>query len=219
MEPDGDPEARIRELERSLSETARRSELGVTNPSPYPPQTSSPYPPPLYGTPYPTRSPAPKFLRRFMVFFAVITAGVAGLIFYAAKPTAPHNVPTGSGPSATRPARSTVVKLPTRTSATPSTTSTPGPTYAPPGSTFSVSGTHKQITVNCDDCSVSVSGVSNTVDIVGNCDTLTVSGVENTVTVEAARTIGASGFDNKVTYHSGEPEVSKSGDNNTVEQG
>ncbi|WP_078314091.1 DUF3060 domain-containing protein [Mycobacterium sp. D16Q16] len=219
MEPDGDPEARIRELERSLSETARRSELGVTNPSPYPPQVSSPYPPPVYGTPYPPRSPLRKFRRRFMVFFAVITAGVAGLIFYAAKPTLPHNVPTSSGPSTPRPVRSTVVRLPTRTSATPSTTSTPGPTYAPPGSTFSVSGTHKQITVNCDDCSVNVSGVSNTVDIVGNCDALTVSGVENTVTVEAARTIGASGFDNKVTYHSGEPEVSTSGNNNTVEQG
>ncbi|PRP61045.1 hypothetical protein C7B72_24095, partial [Bacillus halotolerans] len=57
------------------------------------------------------------------------------------------------------------------------------------------------------------------VEIVGNCDTLTVSGVENTVTVEAARKIGASGFDNKVTYLSGEPEVSKSGNNNSVEQG
>jgi hypothetical protein len=89
----------------------------------------------------------------------------------------------------------------------------------PEGSTFSVSGTHKQVAVNCDGGLVNVSGVSNTVEITGNCDTLTVSGVENTVHLETARKIGVSGFDNKVTYYSGEPEVSKSGNNNTVEQG
>ncbi|MBA0049004.1 DUF3060 domain-containing protein [Mycobacteroides sp. LB1] len=209
MEPDGDPEARIRELERSLSEAARTSELGVTN--------RSPYPPPVYQTTYAPRPPVRKFGRWFAVFSALIAAGAAGLVFYAANPTVPRNVQTSPGATTTRPVRSTVVKLPTRATAT--TTSVPGPTYAPPGSTFSVSGTHKQITVNCDDCSVNVSGVSNTVEVQGNCDTLTVSGVENAVTVETAREIRASGFDNKVTYHSGEPEVSKSGDRNTVEQG
>lgn len=119
----------------------------------------------------------------------------------------------------TQPARSTVVKIPTRTRAAPSTAVAPGPTFVPPGSTFSVSGTHKQVAVYCDECSVNVSGVSNIVEILGNCDTLTVSGVENAVTVDTAVKIGVSGFDNRVTYHSGEPDVSKSGNNNTVQQG
>ncbi len=89
----------------------------------------------------------------------------------------------------------------------------------PAGSTFSVPGTHKNVAINCDGCSVSVSGVSNTVEILGNCDTLTVSGVENTVTVETAVKIGVSGIDIQVTYRTGEPQVAKSGNNNTVEQG
>lgn len=220
VEPDGDPEARIRELERSLNETARTSELGVTkpNPYPYPPTASSPYPPPpVYGTPYPPRPPVRRFRRRFIVFFALITAGVAGLVFYAAKPTLPQHVRTG--PTSSLPVRSTLVPPATRTRATPSSSAPAGPTFVPAGATFSVSGTHKQVAVNCDGCLVNVSGVSNTVEIMGNCDTLTVSGVENAVHLETARKIGVSGFDNKVTYYSGEPEVSKSGNNNTVEQG
>ncbi|OAT69609.1 hypothetical protein AWB85_19645 [Mycobacteroides immunogenum] len=89
----------------------------------------------------------------------------------------------------------------------------------PAGSTFSVSGTHKNVAITCDGCSVNVSGVSNTVEIAGNCDSLTVSGVENSVTVETAEKIGISGFNNKVAYRSGQPEVNKSGDGNAVNQG
>lgn len=220
VEPDGDPEARIRELERSLNETARTSELGVTKPNPYPPTASGQYPPPpVYGTPYPPRPSVRRFRRRFIVFFALVTAGVAGLVFYAAKPTLPQQVRTSSSPTATLPVRSTLVPPPTRTRATSSSSAPTGPTFVPEGSTFSVSGTHKQVAVNCDGGLINVSGVSNTVEITGNCDTLTVSGVENTVHLETARKIGVSGFDNKVTYYAGEPEVSKSGNNNTVEQG
>lgn len=39
------------------------------------------------------------------------------------------------------------------------------------------------------------------------------------MTVETAVKIGVSGIDNQVTYRTGEPEVAKSGNNNTVEQG
>ncbi|WP_109551357.1 DUF3060 domain-containing protein [Mycobacteroides franklinii] len=211
MESDDDPEARIRELERPLSERARYSELGVPS--------QSPYPPPVYG---PAQTPGPsarKLLWPFAFLSATVIAAVAGLILYAAKPTLPHRVPTNSAPASTGPARTTVVKSPARTAVTPSSTAAPGPTYVPAGSTFSVSGTHKNVAVNCDGCSVNVSGVSNTVDIEGNCDSLTVSGVENAVSVETAAKIGVSGFNNKVSYHSGEPEVSQSGGNNTVEQG
>lgn len=208
VEPDGDPEARIRELERPLNQGARASELGVTGPSPYPPA--------VYETAQSPVAALRKFRRRFIVFSAAITAGVAGLIFYASKPTIPHGAPTTSAPTGTRPARSTVAKIPRPA---PSSTAAPGPTLVPAGSTFSVAGTHKSVAITCDGCSVNVSGVSNTVEIAGNCDSLTVSGVENSVTVETAEKIGISGFNNKVVYRSGQPEVNKSGDGNAVNQG
>jgi hypothetical protein len=65
---------------------------------------------------------------------------------------------------------------------------------------------------------VTVSGVNNTVTITGHCVSLTVSGVENVVTVDAADTIGASGFDNEVIYHSGAPQINATG-SNVVSQG
>jgi hypothetical protein len=46
-----------------------------------------------------------------------------------------------------------------------------------------------------------------------------VSGIGNVVTVDSADTIGASGFDNQVTYHSGAPQISNSGSSNVVQQG
>lgn len=211
MEPDGDPEARIRELERSLSERAQHSELGVTN--------RSPYPPPVYSASQIPRPSVRKVRRRFVLFAAVAIAGAAGLIFYSAKPTLPQDNPIGSSQTPTKPLHSSPAETPTRATAAPPSTEASGPTFVPPGSTFSVSGSHKQVAVNCDNCSINVSGVSNTVEVVGNCDTLTVSGIENTVNVETARKIDTSGFDNKVTYYFGEPEVAKSGDRNTVQQG
>jgi DUF3060 family protein len=48
---------------------------------------------------------------------------------------------------------------------------------------------------------------------------VTVSGVKNQVTVDAADSIGASGFNNQITYHSGEPQVDNAGGNNVVQQG
>ncbi|MCW2554425.1 MAG: hypothetical protein JWR78_4206, partial [Mycobacterium sp.] len=70
-----------------------------------------------------------------------------------------------------------------------------------------------------NDSVVNVSGVSNTVVITGQCRSVTVSGVENTITVETAATISASGFDNRVTYLSGAPQIENSGDSNVVEKG
>ncbi len=55
--------------------------------------------------------------------------------------------------------------------------------------------------------------------ITGQCLSVTVSGVENTVTVDAAAKINASGFNNRVTYLSGTPEINNSGGDNVVEQG
>ena len=53
----------------------------------------------------------------------------------------------------------------------------------------------------------------------GHCTSLTVSGIQNTVTVDAVDSIDASGFNNKVTYHTGTPKVSNLGGSNVVQQG
>jgi len=43
--------------------------------------------------------------------------------------------------------------------------------------------------------------------------------MQNSVTVDAVDSIDAAGFNNQVTYHSGSPKISKSGDGNVVQQG
>jgi hypothetical protein len=65
---------------------------------------------------------------------------------------------------------------------------------------------------------VNISGIRNTVNITGHCVKVSVSGVENVVTVDEADTLGASGFNNRITYHSGSPQVDNAG-SNVVEQG
>src|SRR5690349_14288156 len=56
MEPQDDPEARIRDLERPLSDRARASELGTGPPGPDPsPTPTRPYP--AYSDPYPPPPP------------------------------------------------------------------------------------------------------------------------------------------------------------------
>ncbi len=89
----------------------------------------------------------------------------------------------------------------------------------PPGGKLSVAGINENRTIACNDSIVSVSGVSNTVVITGHCASLSVSGLQNAVTVDAVDAIDASGFNNKVTYHSGSPKISNPGDSNIVQQG
>ena len=95
----------------------------------------------------------------------------------------------------------------------------PGHRRHPAGGNLSVAGINENQTIACNDSIVSVSGVSNTVVITGHCTSLTVSGVQNSITVDAVDTIEASGFNNQVTYHSGSPKISKSGESNVVQQG
>jgi hypothetical protein len=102
--------------------------------------------------------------------------------------------------------------------AAPSTT-TPAVPTAPAGENLSISGINENQTVACNNNTVSISGVSNTVVITGHCASLSVSGVQNTVTVDAVDSIEASGFSNRITYHTGSPSIEKSGDGNDVQQG
>lgn len=278
MESDGDPEARIRELERTLAQQAEASELGtrpyeeitsaeVSTPTyveegyqprnqPYQasqyeapqyeaPQYQAPryqpqhwapphgaqhgaprYPtpqPPAFGSPYyaPPQHVVRKRQRALLliplVFFGVIMAGVVSLVAYFAAGdsdnpalTAPPTVPGESG---------TAGPAPTREPLLPNPEENPEIVTVEAGQSLNIGGVEQNRTVLCNQGSVGISGLNNTVDILGDCALVTVSGFKNVVTVQSAQNISASGFDNRVTYSAGTPEISNSGGNNIIEQG
>jgi hypothetical protein len=212
MNPDDDPEKRIQELERPLTDLAHTSELGTAGPAgswPPPPPAPSGY----HGPPMPAPSPpssSPGLRIGWIVFSLLIiglTIGGAAILITShlnATRSAP-GVPTISGgggtfTTATRPSRVT-------------------PTPPAPGGNLSVSGVNENKQLACNDSAVTISGMDNTVVITGHCRRVVVSGMNNVVTIEEADAIDASGMDNKVTYHGGSPKIGNSGFSNTVEQG
>jgi hypothetical protein len=226
MSSHDDPEARIRELERSLSDRASEltqssSESGAGHGGQYvdaPPAPQPPYmaPPSSHGLPFP---PVPvassggtgRGWLVFAVLGAVMVAIVAGVVIFVSNVFSSVSSvidtfggsPTASG-GADRP---------------PAPTAAPTVELAPPGGDVSVAGVGGNKTIACRDTDVNVSGVSNTIVLTGHCRTVTVSGVQNTVTIDAAETISASGFENRVTFLTGTPEIQNSGASNVVEPG
>ncbi len=236
MNPQDDPEKRIRELERPLADTAQASELGS------PPRAAGAYPSGPSGPPGPPPTPSgapwtyggpfagpppqrPSGNRMWWILGTVIVIGTlalaGGIAAFAAHQfsgvrsiiESPPTVPGGTSSSPRTPGSpgpsATGTKAPS-----PSTSPTP-----PPGGKLSVSGINENRTIACNDNIVSVSGVSNTVVITGHCTRITVSGVQNAITVDSVDAIDASGFNNKLTYHSGTPQISNAGDSNVVQQG
>ncbi|WP_145009968.1 DUF3060 domain-containing protein [Mycobacterium marseillense] len=216
MAANDDPEERIRELERPLAESAWASEQGsaVSAGRDQPPTAPGAPPPWTFGGPIPGPPPRrPSGNRAWWILGTVIAVGVValagGIAAFAAHQisgvksfiTSPPSVSTGPAPPTSR-----------RTS--PSTSPAP-----PRGARLSVAGVNENRTIACNENIVSVSGVSNTVTITGHCASLSVSGVQNAVSIEAVEAITASGFNNKVTYHSGAPKISNSGDSNVVAPG
>ena len=237
MNSQDDPEERIRELERPLADTARGSEVGQPQPPggyTYPSGPAGPPAPPppspwTYGGPLSGPPPNPPSGNRtwwivgtvIVVGFLALAGGIAAFAAHQLSGVrsiinSPPTVSRTFGPpSSTRSTPSSPSPSTTRTrSSTPSTSPTP-----PPGGKLSVSGINENRTIACNDNIVSVSGVSNTVVITGHCTSLTVSGVQNAITVDAVDSIDASGFNNKITYHSGNPKISNAGGSNVVEQG
>lgn len=227
VEPQDDPEARIRDLERPLAETARASEVGGSQkPGSYSYPPSPPVqPPPLsYGGPSPWTPQRSRsgnrgwwVLAAFLVIGVVALAGGiaaysahrlsrGGLIMLSPTPTAS---PTSLAPSASG----------TETTAPGPSTSPPSGFTAPPGESLSVTGINENHTISCTDNAVIVSGISNSVTISGHCTSLTVSGVQNSVTVDTVDTVEASGFNNQITYHSGSPRINKAGESNVIQKG
>ncbi|HTI78533.1 MAG TPA: DUF3060 domain-containing protein [Mycobacterium sp.] len=228
MNPDDDPEARIRALEQPLADKARASELGSTPYTPppgdaYVPPPLPPMPPPAQGPPYtPPGYNAPQGFgapwspppRRssggipwvVFVIAAVVFMAIAGAVGFFVMQKTTSSIP--SFPGITIPSISV-----------PSMPNIPSePTTAPPGGNISVAGMGETKTLECNDNSVTVSGVSNTVTITGHCTAVTVSGMQNKVTMDSSDQINASGVNNVITYHSGSPDINNGGAN-TVEQG
>lgn len=270
MNPEEDPEARIRALEQPLSDQARSSELGgaqVGDDGAYlPPPASVDSPPgydtPAYGDQYGTQpfgtpqygaqqygapqwdaqpygtqqwgAPQKKgsagipwlIFGLIAVVFVVIAAGVIVFVTKMAGVTAPDDSTVSSGGGSVDISIPSAPPIPSID--IPSMPSIPAPPGAPnteptaitgaPGQTVTVSGIDENKTVACNDAIVSISGIRNTVTITGHCAEVSVSGIENKITVDAADKIGASGFDNVVTYIAGAPTVDVAG-SNTVQQG
>jgi hypothetical protein len=201
---DDDPEARIRELERSLADVARASELGTAQPSyvPVPPaqyNAGAPSLPPM-PAPYQNAYAAPQYAppRRYRAL-PFIFAGIVVCMLAVGVLVAVSGRMMSPGGSMSRLIDTTIT--------------------ASPGTQVSASGVDETKHFVCNDGSVSVSGVRNTVTVTGHCIKVTVSGVSNHVTLETADAITASGVQNQITYHSGEPKIENSGGDNSVQQG
>jgi hypothetical protein len=98
-------------------------------------------------------------------------------------------------------------------------TTAAAPTTPSPGSSQSVSGISDKKTVICNDGDLVISGSSNTITVTGQCASVTVAGTDNVVVLDTAESITASGFDNKVTYHSGTPQITNPVGGNVIERG
>lgn len=230
MNPQDDPEARIRALEQPLSDMARASELGTEQrydaygyPPPVPPPPTQQWP---YADQYPagfSPAPRPSGLRPWMLIvpIAVLFLAVGGgivtwmMVRDSARTDSPW-ISGGGGLITSEPPsrRSTVAEAPT--AAPPAA---PSEAVPQPGSTVTVSGIGAIRTIACNESVVVISGANNRITVTGHCVSLTVSGFENNVTVESAEAITASGFNNHVAFHTGAPTVSHSGEGNIIEQG
>ncbi|UVO10796.1 DUF3060 domain-containing protein [Mycobacterium sp. SVM_VP21] len=194
MNADDDPEARIRELERPLSDSAGPVELTAPSGA-------------VDGQAPPGSGNSRGLAIVVTVMAAVVVMAGAFAVFLFA-----HDL-TGSEPGRpTTPSGFTPIPLPS--GAAPPAIPVPDSSV-----TITIAGAGENKTLACDGRYVSVSGVSNTVELTGQCAGLTVSGIGNVITVDSTPKVTASGLNNRVTYRSGNPEVSTSGFDNVVERG
>lgn len=199
MTPDQDPEQRIADLERSLSV----------------PHADGATPAPGAGA----------GLRVGWTVLGLLIVGLAvsgGVMVadrldrpVAGRPTTPVAADSDRDVAAGFPTGAPVPPAP----APPVAPTTAPGASAPAGAPIRVAGLDTRQTIACADNIVSISGVSNTVVLTGRCDRVDVSGIENVVTVADAGAIVVSGLNNRVTFLSGTPELSKSGIGNTLERG
>jgi hypothetical protein len=186
---DDDPEKRIRELERELSDVTR----GAQPPPPY--TESAPYaggsPRGGFGTPsYGYGSPQPRPRPRaglpwytvlmLVVMVLSILTGVAAVIRAMVASNGPTTIRTGSGGGVTI------------------TTST-GPTAVPHGGDLRVNDANSTRTVACNDGNLTFTGYASKYRVTGHCKSLIVGGYNNNVTVDSADTVESTGYGNTIT--------------------
>jgi hypothetical protein len=266
MNSQEDPEARIRDLERSLSDVASASELGASSSElgtstselgagqyggsyGTPPQLQPPPPPPGYSptgypqtgysadpyaapytnpyptAPYPTTPPRSTggFSWWWLVVATFVVGGVAVGAGFAVFGT--HLFSSGTSITSSprdRPSISGGGGILTNIPTPPNVSIPQEPQIqasTAPGGVVTIGGISANKTIACNEGTVNISGVQNTIVITGHCLSVNVSGIENIVTVDSADSIVASGFDNKVTFKTGSPEINNSGGDNVVEQG
>lgn len=244
MEPYGDPEARIRDLERPLADQAHSNELG-THAYEAPPPPTEPAPAYQYGTPppaepYPTQQPYGQYGSPYyaapqqvvhkrsqtavwlipLVVIAIIGAGVVAMVlFFSLGSPGPSPTISGGGGQLDGPQVPDVPQIPPIPQIDPPGGATDEVITVEAGGSVSIGGVDKVQTIVCNDGTVNISGVQNSIEVQGSCAVIHVSGVENNVTIESSGSINTSGFDNRVTYRGGDPEISTSGTGNVVEQG
>lgn len=208
MAADDDPEARIRDLEQPLADSASE-----------PPATS-----PTWSNDIPVAAPSSPAAGRDRRWVSVIQFA-GGLFLIAGAALAYLLFGRGTEPVVDGTAISAqdtpTAQQPAPAPQHPAAPSTPTPSRAPaaPQESLSVTGVQTSRTLACNNGVVEVSGVSNTVVITGNCRKLSVSGVGNIVTVDSAEVIEAAGLNNRITFHTGSPQIDESGMSNTVEPG
>lgn len=189
MNAKDDPEARIRELERPLTELAKAAELTVSS-----------------GSVDLQASPPRDNVSRI----AIVTGVLAAVVVFGATAAAAYLI-TGAPRSTT----SGQADAPSRVAPAPP----PRPVAPVPGGIINITGAGETKTVVCVGNYVFVGGAHNTVALTGQCAGLAVSGVGNVITVDSASRITVSGVRNRVTYRSGDPEVGNAGLENVIERG
>lgn len=219
MSPPEDPEDRIRDLERPLTESARTSELRAT------PYGEQGWPAPTQPWPAPQPSRGGHGLTTFLVIAGVIVVVITAAVgVYLMSTGGSSNTvsgePTFSGGGGGFPSTARDATPPTGTIEAPSfEIPAPDPGYPQPSGTLSVSGVGLHRNLQCTNNYVTISGIDNTVEITGHCSAVTVSGAKNTITVDSTAKILVSGIDNHITYRTGTPQVNNAGFDNTVEPG
>jgi hypothetical protein len=94
-----------------------------------------------------------------------------------------------------------------------------GTITVPSGGVLTVGGSGESKTVACNGSDLTLGGDNMTFTVTGHCRRIEVAGDDNHVTVDSADVINADGDDNATIYHSGSPTINNSGSNNTVSRG
>jgi DUF3060 family protein len=194
-----DPEARIRELERGLADTAQPA---PRYPGPQYPAQAAGYDYPAAG-PMPTWSPAPVPSGDFGAQMSGPRRGGlrwVGILVGTLFPLA------------------IVIAFAVPWKGLGFFEGLLGPTKVPQGGSLVVNDSDETKTIECNDGRLTLNGRNLQVTVIGHCANLFVNGWGHRVTVDSADGIRVNGGNTVVVYHSGQPAVSKNG-NVTVEQG